>query len=409
MATVDQKRGVVPMQGTLSPVMMYQSTSTDGNQRISQSWNPCENLLRRVGLVLRQFLLPLYRTPMDPHFTVEQQLAKDTTSALSSVESASHHTQDLESIRQHFVIRDVEVQAPGAISQIFSLRVCESKESVYGKKFRLILFSFNGNAEKEEGTERRRWEPLTIKALSEGPLIVLKALKQRGIRIDSLITNSLGNVVLESFRDVKPDVIPHTIIINRGLTSIRKILNKHCPFPVNCILHRAAKASGWDANPEEALLHFLETNKGNGVQRKVVIIEAEKDHYFSQEGRFAADIHERIQETGAQVLRAGFYPPLVHPRAHHAVTLNHLVKNSATRVFANTIPLSVEESKPMSEVIAEGVFFHGDEEYHTCLSISGNDANLDVATARDGVPLLAAFAKESQKRMNETGHEERSA
>ena len=51
-----------------------------------------------------------------------------------------------------------------------------------------------------KGAESRRWEPLTLKELSESPLFGLKRLSNKnGVKVDSLMTTSLGQCDVGQF------------------------------------------------------------------------------------------------------------------------------------------------------------------------------------------------------------------
>src|SRR5262249_31782670 len=153
-------------------------------------------------------------------------------------------------------IRDIDVQIEGPIVRIFTVRLFESRMPIEGKKLRVILFSFNGNAERDGDvhSHQRTWNPLRIEEISRSPLDVLQALRASEIRIDSLVTTSLGNIALDGLKYFPsklsaPDILPPTLIINRGLTSVKKVANQLYPFPLNYILYGAARLCGWNANP----------------------------------------------------------------------------------------------------------------------------------------------------------------
>jgi hypothetical protein len=128
-----------------------------------------------------------------------------------------------------------------------------------------------------------------------------------------------------------------------------------------------------------------------------VLIEALKDFYFSEKGRLNLDTHEKIAALGHKVFRANFWPFPFQARAHHALSLEHLVNNSLTEMLIDTAHLDLCPNEKMSSAIAKNVFLSGGEEWHTCFYMCGNDATLDVGTARDIVPLLSAFIEEGQR------------
>ena len=148
-------------------------------------------------------------------------------------------------------------------------------------------------------------------------------------------------------------------------------------------------------------MSFLERNpqRSDGSPREVVIIEAQKDVYFSGKGAFEATIHEKIAQFGVSVFRSSFWPYPFHSRAHHALTLNHLENNSETKVLANTRSFFLlNPDEKMSSAIARNVFFKSDEEWHTCFCIGGADSTRDTGTVREVMPLLSAFIEEGESR-----------
>ena len=308
-------------------------------------------------------------------------------------------SKELDPIRQFFSFRDIPVQIQGAtMTRIFMIRLVESKEPIRGKNLRVILFVFNGNMELEERREPRRWEPLTIEELSRYPLCVLEAVENCGVRVDSLVTTSLGNVVLEGLKNktaTEPHTIPPILVINRGLTSVKKVADQLYSCPESCLLHAAAKCSGWDANPEQELLNFLKNEKNPPLEgRKVVIIETHEDFYFKEKGRLDRDMHEEIERMHIPVSRVSLYPfpgHSIHSRSHHALPLSMLTCNSETQVAINTASLSFEGDLKMSSVLARDIFLKGDQEWHTCFYIGGSDATLPIGTLREVVPLFIRF------------------
>lgn len=389
-------------QAALPSAISYQDKVDPVEQKTSWCWNLFKAPLQKVGEILRNaFYLPLYNKNVDPDFVLNQKLSEKIARVLKSSEAIC--STELDVIRRFFSVRDVPIQLEGPTPRVFTVRLFESKMPIQGKQLRIILFSFNGNIEHRGATGPQRWNPLTIKELSESPLSVLRALKSAGIRVDSLVATSLGNVTLDGLKYLSSEedlaIIPQTLILNRGLTSVQKVANKLYSFPLNYILTMAAKLCGWDANPEQELFNFLEkeAQTSNRRERKIILIEALKDFYFSEHGRLHPDTHEKVSQFGAKIFRASFYPFPFHIRAHHALSLDLLVNNSVTEILANTIPLTLKSDEQMSSVIARNVFLDGNEEHHTCFYVCGNDATLDIGTTREAMPLLSAFIKEGQK------------
>jgi hypothetical protein len=75
------------------------------------------------------------------------------------------------------------------------------------------------------------------------------------------------------------------------------------------------------------------------------------------------------------------------------------VLNSVTEVHKNTIPLSIEEGneEKLAAVLARDIFLSGPDEWHNCFYVGGNDATLDVGTAREVVPLLSEIIEEGER------------
>ncbi len=338
-----------------------------------------------VITIRNAFFFPMYNKMGDDDERVKnERLAGRISCDLQNLESSC--SKKVAEIRRYFSVRNVEVNLTGEVVRTFTVRLFESKETIRDKKLRVILFTFNGNKEhpKERPMDSCRWNPLNIKELSTSPLIVLKAFQEGGIKIDSLVTNSLGNVALSGLSRFA-DIVPQTIIINRGIPSVKKVTNQHYPFPLNHILYGVAKLSGWDADPERDLVKFTK----NGSQRKVIVIEAQQDFYFSGENGFASNFP---RETS--LFHARFFPYPIQSRAHHAIPLNHVTNNSETKVLANTVAFQLQENEKMSSALAKNIFLGGREEWHTCFYIGGADCSLNVGTVRDVMPLLTAFIAE---------------
>ncbi len=367
-------------------------------QKVSCLWECFKTPLQKLGEFLRnQFYLPLYQRELDDHYVLDQNLASHVCSIIKRPEK--NCSKELEEIHNHFTLEDKEFKISGPIARTFKVRVFEPKNPSQDKMLRVILFSFYGNREISEEVDRR-WEPLTISDLSHGPLNVLKALKTYGIHVDSLMTTSLGNVTYEGLKslDMSQDFIPLTWISNRGLTSIDKVVSQQFSFPKSTLLHKAAQCTDLNANPEKEMLDYLNRRKESEKDpTDVFIIEAREDSYFSKKGAFSPDFHKKIAATGSSVFRASFYPFPFHTRSHHALSLDHLKFNFLTERLSNTLPFSTIEEESVANFLAREVFLKTMDKCHTCFYVCGNDATIDLGTAREIVPLLTAFLEESQK------------
>lgn len=373
------------------------------SQKVSGCWKFILGYLEPIGRILRNtFFLPLYNKRIDTERTLNQRLAEKISRILQNQDCAC--SKELSIIRDSFSTRDIEVKLEGPVTKIFTLRLFESRMPIGSKKLRVILFCFNGNKQFTSGAplSLQPWNPLNIQELSQAPLSLLRAFQLTGIRVDSLITNSLGNVAFDGLPSspFKATIIPPILIINRGLTSVKKVSRKLLFFPFNYILYGAARLCGWNADPEKGLVDFLARNRANsaGSRHKVVIIEARKDFYFSDEGAFDPDLHEKIAQLGVPTFRAKFWPYPFHSRSHHALCLDHLVNNSETENLANSMSFALDEDEKMSSGIAKNIFFEGKEEWHTCFCIGGADATREIGTVRETLPLLSAFIEEGKKR-----------
>ncbi len=364
----------------------YSEERSPKQQNSNWYWSILCAPVEKLGTVLRNsFYLPQYKQSHD--LDIDYSLAKEDSDKLARAE--------------HFSVRDVEVRLDDVIPLIFTVRLFESKKPVNNKKLQLILFSFYGNHEEHSG-KPVRWEPLSVNELSKSPLLVLKAFQSKGVRVDSLITTSLGNVVLDSLKDISTkssaEAVPSTVVINRGLTSVNKVAGQLFSFPFNSLLHGAAKLTGYDADPEQGLLTFLHNHQNsNNPPRQVVMIECQKDNYFSGSSGFESNYHDKLTNLGARVFRASFYPFPFQVRAHHALSLAHLTNNLATKKLSDTANFSPRDGESASSMLARNVFLAGDKDVHICFYVGGNDANLDLATARDVIPLLEDFVKEGRK------------
>ncbi|MCB1080619.1 MAG: hypothetical protein KDK69_02245, partial [Chlamydiia bacterium] len=144
-------------------------------------------------------------------------------------------------------------------------RVIESQQDSSGKKLRLILFSFYDHVD-EKGD---RWNPHTTDELSCAPLEVLRAFQQE-ITVHSMMTFSLGNFLLDGLKNIGHEdvaMIPQTLILNRGLSSIWKVASQLYSFPISYLLYQAVYSLGLDANPERELVDFL-----RGLRRRIPLL-----------------------------------------------------------------------------------------------------------------------------------------
>lgn len=372
------------------------SRDLEQNEEFSYLNYLCPKFLNQ--LIRNEFFLPLYKKDVASCLKADQKVAEARMQVFKDLSILCGP--QLKVVREFFSVRDVKVHIEGTTFRTFTVRLFESKQPLNEKKLRIILFSFNTNFDAtKKGGDERRWNPLTVKELSDGPLSVLRAIGEAGIRVDSVVTMSLGNMLFARATDLvkarRTEVIPRVIMINRGMTSVQKIANQLYSRPLNDILYFIAKFGGWDADPEKELLSFLAKDKEK--KREVVVIEAQKDYYFSEKGAFGPDFHQKIISAGAKVFRASFFPCPFQIRSHHALSLEHFEKNEMTEVLADTFPLSLGQEEKVTSMLAREFFYKGDEEFHTCFYVAGNDATLDTGGIRDIIPLAYEFILEGQK------------
>ncbi len=375
---------------------------------VAWPWSMSAAFLQMIGLTLRNnFYLPLMKQSVDQESATNQKLAGQVTAVLSNPGVSC--SKKLETIRRCFSMRDIDVRLEGSVVRIFTVRLFESNMPIAGKKLRVILFCFNGNRELTAEGHPRLWDPLRIDEVSTSPLSVLRAFQASGLRVDSVITNSLGNLIFDGLKYLPPgvnaaEIMPQTLVINRGFTSVKKVGDRLFPFPLNCVLYNAAKLTGWDADAEEGLLNFCNriSEEAGPTSHQVVIIKALEDYYFSGKGALDSDTPKKIDRLGFPTFFAEFWPYPFHSRSHHAITLNHLKNNSETGVHINTDEhFRLDEGEKMSTAIARNIFFRGEAQWHTSYCTGGSDATLDIGTVREVMPLLSAFVHEGNRRVFE--------
>ena len=376
---------------------------TPVEQKAGWFWSVVSYPIQQIGLILRNALyLPYYSQANRAEDKDELDLANEFASKIKDAAIPLHSNKKIDAIRDNFSIRDVAVTIEqGQQLRQFTVRLFQSKTEILGKIILFILFSFYDNEETVLGTVRR-WEPLTIRELSKAPLDILRALKAQGVEVDVLITQSLGNVTYDAIKELSKEdqkIIPRKLVINRGLASVLKVALKLYAFPLSLILYRLARISGWNADPEQDLVDFLEKNPQsfNGTKREVVIIEAKKDHFFSGPGGLGHDLHEKLTKSGVSTFRGEFCPAVYHSRANHAASLSKLTKNSVTKIFADDNLLNLQAEEKVTAALAR--YLLSKEGGHcTCLYVGGNRVTLDVGTRNDIAPLLIALIKENEQK-----------
>ncbi len=349
-------------------------------------------LATRIGkLLCNTLFLPLHGHVDDYLQSTHKEVSR-RVQALQ--DSQIPTTKNYQKIRTHFQMRDVQVVLEDPVdnsTRSFIVRLFETTQPIKGKSLRVFLFSFYGNT----------WDPQTITQLSRGPLDVLAALHKQGIKVDSIMSHSLGNCVwhgLDSFLSEHKDrtIIPQTILIDRGITSIEKVGKKLYSCIPRTILSFLTRWTEWSADPEQALCSFVESAPQD-EKRIVHIYQAETDHYFSGPGDFDPNHHTRLARK-AEVVRLSFTPVDLHPTAHHGAPINQLQFNSTTKVIADTDPAFGEDHQKLPSVIARKILLGNERDDHTLFIVGGNKGTLDMMVEEIGSRLLTAFIKEANNR-----------
>jgi hypothetical protein len=353
---------------------------------------------RSLATILRdKFYLPGKDVPAGSYLKNSGNYATEFTNMIRGTNPHLDPTfPHLPQIIEQFTIRDIPVTVKLEEGEcIFKTRVIESKETVEGKKLRLILFTFYDNIDGKGAP----WDPLTTDEMSSAPLEVLKAFSQN-VKVHSMMTFSMGNFIFDGLKNISDDdhdLIPHTLILNRPLASISKVAPNATWFPQSYLAYQAAYYLGLDADPEREMLKFFERVQSSEILsmegRKVTIIEAVHDRYFSGCGAFDANYRESLEQTGVEAYQGAFMVPLVEPRSHHAIRMDLLINNKNTGTLtANFLPIKENESLPSS--IVNNLLTETDEnDYHTVFIAGGNKDTVDSVTYLQAAPLLSAFVQ----------------
>jgi hypothetical protein len=133
-------------RGDLPAIIIYQGRV---DQKVGRCWSFFQAILQKIGELLRNaFYLPLYSKKVIPIAESTARIAKEEVDILKQSDA--------------FSMQDIVIRRQGSEPQDFNVRVLESRQ-IGEKTLRIILFSFNGN------DKHQRWEPLTIRELSETP------------------------------------------------------------------------------------------------------------------------------------------------------------------------------------------------------------------------------------------------
>lgn len=305
-------------------------------------------------------------------------------------------------LRQHIQIREVPVDiAFKGVTYRFNVRVVESKPSVVGKKFRFVNFSWYANEIIKDGVVQP-WVPKHTDEMSVAPLDVLRALKQRGYAFQSMMCFSLGNLSfngLNELSDKDLDLLPKTLILNRGFTSLWKIL---CKFYTGAwsmwrrILFQLCALLKMSPDPENGLREHMEriAKMENGPEflasLRAYVLEASGDVYFSGASALDKDFIDKLKAAGVgHAVRHEVYAPAVGNETQHFARLDQCVTRASTDGGEH-----YDSLKPVASVLADEIFL-GDADadgYHSCFLVSGNRNPPDTIIGQM-VPVYLAIVK----------------
>lgn len=259
------------------------------------------------------------------------------------------------------------------------------------KPVRLVLFSYYGNHVVSDG-QIAPWDPKTMDEISAVPLEVVRALGQHG-EVDSMLCFSMGAFALDGLRHISPekaDLIPKTLILNRGLTSIWKVTSHLHPY-LRWLYYPLAYLSSFDANPEGQTVSFFErlANHANGVgDRRVVAFEMVKDSYFSGEASLDSDFASRLADLGVRVDYGRFSMPLMAEEVHHSCRIDWVLNTEDGGGDTSSF-LNIRPNESVARALAREVITEGDS--HTCLVVGGRLDTLGTLTYGNALPILEAL------------------
>ena len=298
----------------------------------------------------------------------------------------------MDEIRRAFTIEKVpiEIQTENQ-SVIFNLYDIKSIQQVNGKGIRLFLFSLYDNQVQKDG-EKAEWKPATIHELGVAPILVLKALNEHGIRIDSLDLFSLGAMAFEGLRhlnDEELDIVPKTMILDRAMSSSYKVAQKQFSFLWAPMMYGAASSCNWAGDPEGACLDFFERFSNGLDGRTVIQIQARTDCYFSGVGAYDKEFLSRLEKLGMHTQSGMFYAPCFKETSHHALSRSLLFpcashkEEEKKEEFAALFDM--ESTEALSDALMREVYLNPERShgsYHQSLVVGGNAENLDILLLR---------------------------
>ncbi len=277
--------------------------------------------------------------------------------------------------KDHFNVFDTTIKIKSDDAEYhFQIRVVESKDfDGDSNGVRFILFSFYDHKQVKNGC-KKDWDPKSLEAIGLAPVEILQALKENDTHIDSLVCFSLGALTLDAVKAVKEDVLPETIIIDRGLTSIKKVSSAVLSWPLHKIIYNLAWCYGLDADPETHFPQHLKALQEKAQNKKIVVIESTVDSYFSGNRGYSPSYIETLKKTGATVYHGKFFIPMMIQRAQHAWRRDHMLNNQLASAQTNDFIES-----PVNGTLADSLseLFTSKEGAHTSFLVGGNKDSLN--------------------------------
>ena len=364
---------------------------------------------------IRDYIRDSYFLPLHGGYSWADELTGDYTDTivrtLKGEETELSSSEMYKVLQKHIQIREVPVDiAFEGVTYRFNVRVVESKPSVVDKKFRFVNFSWYANEVIKDGVVQP-WVPKDTDEMSVAPLDVLRALKQRGYEFQSMMCFSLGNLSFNGLNELSEedlDLLPKTLILNRGFTSLWKIL---CKFYTGAwsmwrrILFQLCALLRMSPDPENGLKEHMEriAKMENGPEfleaLRVYALEASGDVYFSGASALDENFIDSLKATGVgHAVRHEVHAPALGNDTQHFARLNEcFIRASADSKHYHSL------KRPVAHVLADEIFLRdGDtdaEDYHSCFLVSGNrnppntivgqmlPVYLAIVNGKEGVPF----------------------
>ncbi len=304
-----------------------------------------------------------------------QYLSHFTKMFKGDVDGVDNTFSEFNQFKKEFKVSDIplDIQSNDKTYH-FTVRFVESRDFATNPNgLRFILFSFYNHSQEKDG-QITDWDPRSLEAVALAPIEVLRALKLNSIDVDSMLCFSLGALTLDAVHKTDDDILPSTVIIDRGLTSINKVSSAVLSWPLNKLVYNLAWGYGLDADPEKQFPAYLEKLAEKAKDKKVVVIESKVDSYFSGDRSYDDDYFKRIEKTGASVFRGQFLAPIIHPRAQHAMRRDQMINNPNSGASLTSF-IDSHDHETLADSLSK--LFNSNNKPHTCFMVGGNKDNLD--------------------------------